>query len=144
MPERDLLTRLGEMFRSRKKTTEKIIPGLRVDILDWNDPQLAQQHHVTPGLYMAVQPITERQHANPQLIKGLFPSLFQKLEQEGRLASSDVQIPVDQEGKLFVDPAQTWMFSIIAYDSQAMSVLLRADQMDANSAKGAIKDALDR
>jgi hypothetical protein len=153
MPENRLVSKLAALFRNERKPrvtglqlpvvlNEQGLPGIRVDFFDWNGPQAAAQHHVEPGFYMAVEPVTERQFRERELLDKLMPSLFKKLAEVGKLPDSELKIPIGEQGKLFADPGNAWFFSIVTYDSQSKSVLLKAAKVDLDYASGSIENTV--
>ena len=76
------------------------------------------------------------------LLNKLSPSLFEKLKDEGLLKSSDTRIHIDNKAEMFVDPAQSWLFSPAGYIDAMQLLVIRADHVDRDDAQKMIVTAL--
>lgn len=115
---------------------------MEVWFYDLREEEAAQERGVAPGYYLTVHPILESDLKDHRLISKLTLFLFKKLQEEGLLDESDIEIPIDIKGKLFVDPAQVWCFSPAGYLPKKQLLIVRADQIDRDEAQKVVVKAL--
>lgn len=132
---------------SRKPRSDQVAASenprdISVQFYDLREARAAQEKEVKPGYYLTVYPIYPSDLQDSQLLSKLSLSLLEKLEEEGLLGASDTRIPVDNKGKMFVDPAQGWFFSLEGLYPKQQLLVIRADHLDRDNAQRVIVTAL--
>lgn len=116
--------------------------GVSVQFYDLREEAAAEERGLAPGYYLTVHPIFEPDLKDRNLIPRLTFSFFETLKEQNLLESSDTHIPIDTNGQMAVDPAQSWLFSPSGYIPEMQLLVVRADHVDRDDAQRVIVTAL--
>lgn len=101
---------------------------LHIDFWDLRKKEKAQEHHVPPGYYVTVDPISPEQISDPNLLYKLNGPIMAVLLKQAP-ADSKVRIPVDNEGN-FLSPDNTWRLSPHGYLRELSMFVVQAERVE--------------
>jgi len=123
---------------SKEKVRERYL-----QFWDLTDPKKAKEHDAPPGYYFTVE-VSLDELQDSMLIQKFTMSFFAELKKAGLMERSGVNIALDTQQKMIVDPALSWMFTQVGYIDEQHLLLVQAVHIDADKSQRMIIEGLRR